>query len=224
MIRRKDLLSIFLVCANVTAAGQLKVKPSGFVGIGTNDPVTSLHVVGEGWVDSHAGTRGSALTVQVHYRNTMGYRLRNAYFDRDVFLVNGEGWLWSGQGHFVGSDSILMDGLQGIESPLNRVLRLKGASFRYADAGGKLADAPERLGLVAQEVERVVPQAVRRMPDSTLAVSYSDLVPLLIEAMKEQQQQIEMLRATLSGQEQQIAALKKSRRYREKSDKKEGAP
>ncbi len=51
-----------------------------------------------------------------------------------------------------------------------------------------------RIGLIAQEVEQIVPDAVRTMHDGTKAIAYEDLIPLLIEAMKEQQQQIEELK------------------------------
>ena len=43
----------------------------------------------------------------------------------------------------------------------------------------------------AQDVQEVVPQAAVTMPDGYLAVDYARLVPLLIEAIKQQQQQID---------------------------------
>ncbi len=48
-----------------------------------------------------------------------------------------------------------------------------------------------KMGVVAQEVEAVVPEVVRTQRDGTKAVAYSELIGLLIEGMKEQQTQIE---------------------------------
>lgn len=49
------------------------------------------------------------------------------------------------------------------------------------------------LGLIAQEVEPVIPEVVRTVPDGTQAVSYQSIVPLLIEALKEQQDRLDSI-------------------------------
>jgi hypothetical protein len=218
------MITALALVAGQALHGQLKVRPSGNVGIGTNDPAARLHVVGEGLVDSYSGPWGSAFSTRVHYRNAGAYHLWNGYYDRDVFFVNGQGWLWSAQGHYVGADSSLLTSLTPIDSPLNSVMLLNGVKFRYRDeqSGG---GSPEnsRLGLVAQQVQRVVPEAVKVMPDSSLAVAYTDMIPLLVEAIKQQQAQIGILRAALSDQAEQISQLKKRRRFRQKPEKEKGA-
>ena len=55
-----------------------------------------------------------------------------------------------------------------------------------------------QIGLLAQDVQKVVPTAVQEMGDGYLAVDYARLVPLLIEAVKEQQTQIESMRRELA--------------------------
>jgi len=52
----------------------------------------------------------------------------------------------------------------------------------------------KRIGVLAQEVEAVIPEAVRTTPDGIKAVSYTELIGVLIEAVKEQQLQIEELK------------------------------
>jgi hypothetical protein len=54
------------------------------------------------------------------------------------------------------------------------------------------------MGLIAQEVEQVVPEVVKEMNDGTKAIAYTDLIGVLVEAMKEQQQQIEKLQKQVS--------------------------
>jgi hypothetical protein len=193
---------------------QLKVKTDGYVGIGTNDPQSNLHVIGQGLIDSYEGSWGCAFTTRVHYQNSSSYSLWNGYYNREVFFVNGEGWLWSIKEHYVGSDSLVIADRESIDSPLDAVMQLEGVKFRYAEERSPVASKPYRLGLVAQEVERVVPEVVKIMPDSSMAISYEELVPLLIEALKEQQGLIESLQASIYRHEEQISRLKKRRRYR----------
>ena len=202
--------------------GQLKVKPSGFVGIGTNEPEARLHVLGEGLVDSYAGSWGSAFSTRVHYRNASAYNLWNGYFNKEVFFVNGEGWSWSLRGQYIGTDSLMIVDETPLDSSLHSVLQLHGVRFRYLDERAGDRGEQYRLGLVAQEVERVLPEAVKMMPDNTMAVAYADMIPLLVEAMKEQQLQINKLQASLSQQAELIRKIKKRRRYREKQETKEG--
>ena len=49
-------------------------------------------------------------------------------------------------------------------------------------------------GLLAQEVKEVFPELVKENQDGTLGVNYSGLIPHLIEGMKKQQEQIELLK------------------------------
>ena len=49
------------------------------------------------------------------------------------------------------------------------------------------------VGVIAQEVEAVLPEVVRERDDGTKAVDYQKIVALLIEGMKEQQEQIKAL-------------------------------
>ncbi|QQS52537.1 MAG: tail fiber domain-containing protein [Bacteroidota bacterium] len=55
--------------------------------------------------------------------------------------------------------------------------------------------ARKHLGLIAQDVEPIVPEVVRTSADGTLAIDYTSLVGLLIEAIKEQNIEIEKLKA-----------------------------
>ena len=63
----------------------------------------------------------------------------------------------------------------------------------------ELSNKPQ-VGFLAQEVEKLLPEAVTKDDQGYYAVNYSAVVPVLVEALKEQQQQIEK-------QQQQIARL-----------------
>ena len=53
------------------------------------------------------------------------------------------------------------------------------------------------LGVIAQDVVKVIPEIVKERKDGYLAVKYEQLVPVLIEGMKEQQKQIDELKQKL---------------------------
>ena len=49
------------------------------------------------------------------------------------------------------------------------------------------------VGLIAQEVEKVLPEVVVRRPDGIMAISYEKVVPLLVESIKELTKRVEEL-------------------------------
>jgi hypothetical protein len=57
----------------------------------------------------------------------------------------------------------------------------------------------QQMGVIAQEVEKIVPEVVRTRIDGLKAVSYSELTGLLIEAIKEQQHEIEALKVEVAA-------------------------
>jgi Chaperone of endosialidase len=86
-----------------------------------------------------------------------------------------------------------------LESSLDKILNLKGVSFDWnSEVVPTLAAEQDRqIGLIAQEVEKIVPEVVsiEKVEGQELkSVRYENIVALLIEGMKEQQQQIEDLK------------------------------
>ena len=72
--------------------------------------------------------------------------------------------------------------------------------FLYWNTG---TDKTKQFGLSAQEVEKVLPEIVSHGEDGLLSVDYGKITPLLVEAIKTQQTQIEELKSELA----QIKAL-----------------
>lgn len=87
------------------------------------------------------------------------------------------------------SDLRLKDNIAPLTGALNKVKALEGVSFNW-----KKNDQAE-IGLVAQDVEVVVPELVVTGNDGLKAVKYGNVVALLIEAVKEQQAEIDSLKA-----------------------------
>ena len=87
------------------------------------------------------------------------------------------------------SDERLKDNIETIENGLDKVTQLRGVSYSK--------DNKKSIGVIAQEVEKVLPEVVitGNTEDKFKSVDYGRLTAVLIEAIKEQQEQIETLTA-----------------------------
>ena len=88
------------------------------------------------------------------------------------------------------SDENLKTNIRTIEDPLAKVIQIRGVNFDW-----KETQRPS-LGVIAQEVEKVLPELVT--DNGTKTVNYNGLIGLLIETVKEQQKQIDTLSERLS--------------------------
>jgi len=93
--------------------------------------------------------------------------------------------------------------IQPIAGALEKVQRLRGVAYDWK------ADGKHDIGLIAEEVGEVIPEVVAYEENGVEAksVDYARLVALLIEAMKEQQQQIETQRTTMATLVERISVL-----------------
>jgi hypothetical protein len=100
------------------------------------------------------------------------------------------------------SDQRLKEHVTSIANPIERVGQLRGVTFDWKrDAHPEWALPQQRqMGLLAQEVETVFPEAVTTDDNGTKSVAYSKLIPVLVEAIKAQQAQIEDLKRSLATQ------------------------
>ncbi len=131
---------------------------------------------------------GQNIQSYVTRQHTVSYVVN--YNGLDRFYVAGAGWLYA-NGAWFGSDRKLKEDIKPIGSALAKVLKLKGVTYRPIQASKDDKQNPIEMGLIAQDVERVVPESVRTMNDGIKAVAYQNMVPLLIEAIKEQQKIID---------------------------------
>jgi len=92
------------------------------------------------------------------------------------------------------SDKNLKTNITPIENALDKVLSLEGVEFDFISGANCGYLKKHQIGLIAQDVKKVIPEIVGKNSDGTLGVSYQHLVAVLIEAVKEQQQEIEELK------------------------------
>jgi hypothetical protein len=94
------------------------------------------------------------------------------------------------------SDARVKDNVETITDALTKVKSLRGVSYTRNDS----EDKSTKIGIIAQEVLKVLPEVVQQDDKGKYSVAYGNMVGLLIEAIKEQQEQIEELKYLLKKQ------------------------
>lgn len=114
------------------------------------------------------------------------------------FIVNGNTKIIGSI--YATSDKKFKKNIHAIDNALARVLALNGKTYNW-----KSSEFPDyafthdlQYGLIAQEVQSVIPEIVNTSDDGTLSINYDGLIPVLIEALKEQQSQINILNDKIS--------------------------
>ena len=96
---------------------------------------------------------------------------------------------------FYTSDQRLKDNIVAIEDPLAKVLSISGNTYIWNEKSGKEGND---VGVIAQEILEVLPEAVTTRDNGYLAVDYHKIVPLLVEAIKELSAKVENLEQKLT--------------------------
>lgn len=118
--------------------------------------------------------------------------------------IYANGSMWIAGGLSQSSDSRLKTAIVPISAPLQKITQITGVTYHWKDPS---RDQSEQIGVIAQDVEKVFPQAVTDGPDGFKAVNYSALIGPLIEAIKQQQQEIAEQQKEIATLQAQVAAL-----------------
>ena len=98
---------------------------------------------------------------------------------------------------FASSDKRLKDNIKTISNPISKILQISGYTFNWNEKQDTYKG--QDVGVVAQEIEKVLPEIVEERENGYKAVKYEKIVPLLIEAIKDQQKQINELKNKLDA-------------------------
>ncbi len=93
------------------------------------------------------------------------------------------------------SDARVKDNVKTIDNALEKVRKLRGVSYTRND----IEDKSFKVGVIAQEVLKVLPEVVSQDENDKYSVSYGNITGVLIEAIKEQQKQIEYLKIQIKN-------------------------
>lgn len=85
------------------------------------------------------------------------------------------------------SDKTLKTNVEALDESLNKITQLNGVQFDWKDTG------VHSIGMIAQEVEDIIPEIVSDI-DNKKTINYISLIPILVEAIKELKQEIELLK------------------------------
>ena len=133
-------------------------------------------VVGNGDIDSSNGLAGANSS--------------------NAFIVNYDGSATLAGDLTVNSDMRLKSNIVSLGNTVSKLLLIDGKSYTM-----KANEAIEKIGLLAQEVQKAFPELVKKSgdQDGTLSVNYQGMIPVLINAIKEQQEQIDELKALINN-------------------------
>lgn len=138
------------------------------------------HATGYGWVFEGGSSGQTTPDIKFEIRSSDG----SAYSHGNITAAGDV---------ISNSDIRLKSDIKPINNPVEIVKALNGKSY--------IKDDRASIGLIAQEVEEVLPQLVHTADDEmgTKSVAYGNIVAVLIEAIKEQQKQIDELKEQLNG-------------------------
>ena len=222
--------SIFFRTSNVDRA---KIHPNGYMSIGGNLASSSqLNISGsnqKGGASYHDflyvnSTYASVTTGSKSFRlnQTGGMEIVNAAYSIGIFLLTDAGALSvTNEITAYSSDKRLKTDVRPIDNAIDKVKSLNGIIYKWNDLANSLAGYninEDLIGLFAQDVQSVLPQAVRPAPfdqengasksgEDYLTVQYEKLVPLLVEAIKEQQAIIERQQKQIDQIQAMLAEL-----------------
>lgn len=144
--------------------------------------------------DQYDGVTKSTI-LALSANGSVGIGTRNPNFKLDV-----QGTIGTNNSLVMASDARFKKNLLSIENPIGKVIGLTGYTYEwktqeYKDKGFA---AGRHYGVIAQEIENVLPEVASTAADGTKAVAYTEIIPILIEAIKAQQKEIEELKNKIS--------------------------
>ncbi|RAJ33498.1 endosialidase-like protein [Pedobacter cryoconitis] len=172
---------------NYVDAGLLSAGANAKDNLGNHKATESIKL--SVYAISNDGVDGKGLTF-----DTQG----NASFGQDV-TVNGN--------FYTPSDSRLKTNIETLGNVLQKIDQLRGVKFKYKDQHKYASGA--KIGVIAQELQKIYPEMVTTGKDGFLKVDYTQLTGMLIQAVKEQQKQIDELQIRMNNQQEQINSILK---------------
>lgn len=158
------------------------INGSGQVGIGTTSPTSGylLDVNGNLKVGSNIFTSGNVTS-----------------FDLDATYVDGyEGDFYNifYNNLYSSSDKRLKSNIEEDGISHEEIYKVKTYNYQFKDDN----EGRKRHGVMAQEIQELLPELVSKDQDGYLAVNYVDMIPLMLRAIQDQKQTIDALQAELS--------------------------
>lgn len=177
-----------------------------------DDSITTIGTVTAGSVTAILPTGVVSGSSQVTLSSTTGYGsvLNQAVLTSSSptfagLTINGAITATGDITAFSASDIRFKENITPIENPLEKISKISGNSYDWKAENKDIHGFEGNdVGVIAQEIEEVLPQLVVTRENGYKAVKYDKLVALLIEGMKEQQKQIEDLSNKINKLENEL--------------------
>ncbi len=196
------ITSLFFVIVHSCLMAQIKVNSSGYVGINNTSPTYRLDVDGTvrflnsslsiSWDGTSLGPLVSGVNL-----GTNAIRWYNFYTTYGYFTY----------APIVQSDLNLKTDIVNLSEMNDKIQKLRPVSYRLKpDVAGFEIDKSnnsKQYGFIAQELIDIFPDMVKEN-NGVLGISYTELIPVLVQALKEQQVEIEELNARIASLEKTI--------------------
>lgn len=202
-MKRFALVMIVLsVALTGNLVGQIKVNASGYVGINNANPAYRLDVSGTMRISAGSGT--------IIFENY------NLYPSSGIVSLGTSLCYWDElyavQGYFyydpiIMSDLNLKTNITGLLSMKDKVRLLRPVTFNFITDNKIIKDNELnnlQYGFVAQELQEIFPDLVIKRDDGALGVRYTGLIPVMVQALKEQQDEIDGLKKRISDLEKLV--------------------
>lgn len=207
---------------NGSGNAEFAITGGGLVGVGLTNPSDKFHVYADAGQDAMRVQVGGTTRFRIHDNGGVSIGSNTTTTAAGLYVhaetnINGicrpntngafslgtptRRWsiVWAANGTIQTSDLRLKKNIETLDYGLDKVLNMRPVRYDWKAQ----PDSAQHLGFIAQEMQEVVPEVVQggEDEDAPLGVKYSELIPVLVKAVQEQQAQID-------AQQQEIEKLK----------------
>lgn len=120
-------------------------------------------------------------------------------------LISSAGSMMGG---IMGSDERIKENIQEYHEGIDKVMQMEPVTFDYIPES-RFHDGKNHVGFIAQQIKKIIPQAVSPIHDGTdlLMIDFKEIVPVLVNAIQDQQKQIDSLKTQIKMMTGELTVL-----------------
>ena len=194
------------ITSGSTTGNVFNITKDGVVAIGTTNTSTEANLfLGAKGTDEggqlifQKGTSQASASMLDNYQNTLrvltGTDTTSVRMDLELSHVTQNLRIFGDVIAYASSDKRLKTNIQPIENPLDKLNQISGYTFDWDDKITVHGHEGHDIGVIAQEIEEVLPEVVTTRDNGYKAVKYEKIIPLLIEAIKELKAEVDSLKS-----------------------------
>jgi hypothetical protein len=216
---------------NGSGNSEFTITGGGLVGVGLTGPSDKFHVYADAGQDAMRVQINGTTRFRVHDNGGVSIGSNTTTTAAGLYVhaetnINGicrpntngtfslgtptRRWsiVWAANGTIQTSDFRLKKNIESLDYGLSTIKEIRPVRYNWKDQ----SDDKARLGVIAQELQPIVPEAVVGSPEEEdpMGVNYEQLIPVLVKAVQEQQEQIEAQQEEIDALKAEIKKLRKS--------------